>query len=91
MRPKGFVTDFRTKYSGSTIKQFTQEQLAHLKDCQEEVAALLKGKILVGHALKNDMAVLMLNHPRADIRDTACYRPYAMPEALIRKNTGQRL
>lgn len=44
--------------------------------CQREVAELLKGKILVGHALKNDLDVLMLSHPRMMIRDTAKYKPY---------------
>ena len=40
------------------------------------MAKLLKGKILLGHALKNDLDVLMLSHPRSMIRDTATYRPY---------------
>jgi RNA exonuclease 4 len=44
--------------------------------CQESVAGLIKGKILVGHALKNDLDVLMLSHPRTMIRDTSGYRPY---------------
>jgi RNA exonuclease 4 len=37
---------------------------------------MLKGKILVGHALKNDLSVLMLSHPRSMIRDTATFKPY---------------
>lgn len=41
-----------------------------------DVAELLKGKILVGHALKNDLSVLMLEHHRSMIRDTACYPVY---------------
>jgi RNA exonuclease 4 len=70
------VTDFRTKFSG--IKP------AHLKDkkhgavspteCRKDIAALLKSKILVGHALHNDLDVLLLQH--ADVRDTAKYRPF---------------
>ena len=76
VRPKGFVTDFRTKYSGVRSSNLRRGEACTFEECQEEVAALLRGKILVGHALKNDMAVLMLNHPRADIRDTACYRPF---------------
>ncbi len=43
--------------------------------CQNKVAVLLKGRVLVGHGLKNDLDVLMLSHPRHMIRDTACYRP----------------
>jgi RNA exonuclease 4 len=37
---------------------------------QAEVAALMKDKVLVGHALSNDMQALLLSHPRADTRDT---------------------
>jgi RNA exonuclease 4 len=36
---------------------------------------MMKGKILVGHALHNDLKVLMLKHPRQFIRDTANYWP----------------
>ena len=34
------------------------------------------GKILVGHALKNDLSALMISHPRSEIRDTARYKPF---------------
>lgn len=44
--------------------------------CQTKVADLIKDKVLVGHALQNDLDVLMLSHPRTMIRDTAKYRPY---------------
>ncbi len=44
--------------------------------CQRKVTELLKGKILVGHALKNDLNVLFLSHPNLKIRDTARYKPY---------------
>jgi RNA exonuclease 4 len=46
------------------------------------VAALLRDKVLVGHALRNDLDVLMLSHPRTHIRDTACYRPYMRVHGL---------
>jgi RNA exonuclease 4 len=42
----------------------------------QDVSRLLEGKILVGHALHNDLDVLMMNHHRTMIRDTACYPPY---------------
>mmetsp|Transcript_64860 Transcript_64860/g.180264 ORF Transcript_64860/g.180264 Transcript_64860/m.180264 type:complete len:125 (+) Transcript_64860:547-921(+) len=46
------------------------------QECTEKVATLLKGKVLVGHALKNDLKVLLLSHPRHMIRDTATHRPF---------------
>lgn len=78
IRPKGFVTDFRTKWSGIKKSDFRKEKenVVSFEECQESVAKLLKGKILVGHALQNDMAVLLLSHPRSKIRDTSRYQPY---------------
>jgi RNA exonuclease 4 len=32
---------------------------------------MLQGRVLVGHSLSKDMKVLMLGHPRRDVRDTA--------------------
>merc|ERR1711879_423690 len=37
---------------------------------------ILKGRTLVGHALKNDLKVLFLTHPHRDIRDTSKYKPF---------------
>ncbi|RHY32261.1 hypothetical protein DYB32_002713 [Aphanomyces invadans] len=44
--------------------------------CQVDVAAILKDKILVGHAVRNDLQALMLTHPKPMLRDTTKYRPY---------------
>jgi hypothetical protein len=40
---------------------------------QKQVANLLKGKVLVGHAVYNDLKVLLLSHPRPKTRDTQYY------------------
>ncbi len=37
----------------------------------EKVASLVRGRILVGHSIHNDLEVLKLNHPVAALRDTA--------------------
>jgi RNA exonuclease 4 len=37
---------------------------------------VLKGKILVGHALKNDLKILNLHHPWYNTRDTSMYGPF---------------
>ncbi|KAI2491640.1 EXOIII-like protein [Fragilaria crotonensis] len=80
------VTDFRTHVSGVTAKDIqpraTNKDGSHnggamdVKVCREKVAAILKDKILVGHALHNDLQALLLQHPKEDIRDTAKYRPF---------------
>lgn len=37
------------------------------------MAELLKDRILVGHAVHNDLKALLLSHPRAQTRDTQIY------------------
>jgi len=36
---------------------------------------MLKGKLVIGHALQNDWNVLQINPHKANVRDTAFYRP----------------
>lgn len=72
--PTEEVTDYRYFVSG-----ITEEDLRCAIDfetCRQHVAELLEGKILVGHALKNDLAVLQITHPWHLIRDTAKYEPF---------------
>jgi RNA exonuclease 4 len=45
-------------------------------ECRKTVSKLLKDKILVGHALHNDLQALLLQHPKENLRDTAKYRPF---------------
>lgn len=71
------VTDFRTHVSGVTPKDIKGGAGAMKEsECREKVAKILRGKVLVGHALKNDLHALLLTHPKSDIRDTAKYRPF---------------
>ena len=53
--PNERVTDFRTRVSG--VKASHLKGNFRLRQCQEEIAAIIKGKILVGHALHNDLKV----------------------------------
>ncbi|CAM9384696.1 unnamed protein product [Ectocarpus fasciculatus] len=72
--PNERVTDFRTFVSG--VKANHLKGGLRLRQCQEEVAAILKDKVLIGHALTNDLKALMMSHPPRSTRDTATYRPY---------------
>lgn len=65
------VTDFRTWVSGVTAKHLQSDKAMDVVECRQKVTNLLRGKILVGHALKNDLDALLLQHPKQDIRDTA--------------------
>lgn len=77
------VTDYRTFVSGVTDADMGAATLT-LAECRTKVASLLEGKILVGHALKNDMKALNLSHPWYMTRDTAKYEPFMQ----IRFNDG---
>ena len=65
------VTDYRTHVSGITPQLLRNAR--PLREVQEDVAALTQGKVLVGHAIRNDLDALMLGHPKRDIRDTSRY------------------
>ena len=72
--PKEPVTDYRTHVSGITPQLLQSART--LESVQAEVAKLLDGKILVGHAIKNDLAALLLGHSKRNIRDTSRYPPF---------------
>ncbi|EKD18328.1 uncharacterized protein L3040_004717 [Drepanopeziza brunnea f. sp. 'multigermtubi'] len=69
VKPKELVTDWRTPFSGVSPKNMPTAR--DFDQVQKEIAAILKGTILVGHAIQNDLAAIMLGHPRRDIRDTS--------------------
>jgi len=78
--PTERVTDYRTAVSGVRAKDLTAANGAvAFKKVQAQMSELLKGRILVGHSLKNDMRVLMLDHPKRDTRDTSLYHPLTRP------------
>ncbi|KAH8307094.1 hypothetical protein KR044_004695, partial [Drosophila immigrans] len=73
VKPRQPVIDYRTSVSG--IRPEDIEHGEDFKVVQAEVVKLLQGKVLVGHALRNDLAVLGIKHPKAHIRDTSVYKP----------------
>lgn len=74
VRPVDRVVDFRTQISG--IRPRDLKKAKDFRAVQKKVAELLKGRILVGHALRNDLKALLLSHPKTDIRDTSEYQPF---------------
>jgi len=70
------VTDYRTFVSGIKEEHIVADTAMDNEKCVALVAKMLKGKILVGHGLKNDLSVLNLTHPWQDTRDTAKYEPF---------------
>ncbi|KAI9462609.1 ribonuclease H-like domain-containing protein [Russula earlei] len=68
VRQKERVTDWRTQWSGIRARDMINAK--HFEEVQRSVAELINGRILVGHAVQNDLKALMLSHSRAQIRDT---------------------
>ncbi|DAA72590.1 TPA_exp: putative RNA exonuclease [Trichophyton benhamiae CBS 112371] len=74
VRPKEMVTDWRSAISGILPKHMAEAR--SLETVQQDVAKLLDGRILIGHAVRNDLEALLLSHSKRDIRDTSRYPPY---------------
>ncbi|MCJ1334258.1 3'-5' exonuclease [Thelotrema lepadinum] len=70
------VTDYRTHVSGIAAEHLRHGVARSFNQVQADVARLLDGRLLIGHALQNDLTGLMLRHPPTDVRDTARYRRY---------------
>ena len=70
------VTDYRTFVSGIEAKDLESDNALPLQEVREIVQKTLHGKILIGHALENDLAALQISHPWHDTRDSANYPPF---------------
>jgi RNA exonuclease 4 len=85
VKPLERVTDYRTHVSGVRPKDLWGGRAVTFKQAQRDVAALIEGRLLVGHALHNDLEAIMLSHPKNMIRDTAKYKPMLRARANGRK------
>ncbi|XP_078048027.1 RNA exonuclease 4 [Augochlora pura] len=72
VKPREQVLDYRTRVSG--IRPHNLQNGEDFQIVQKEVAEILRGRILIGHALKYDLDVLYLSHPRRHLRDTSRFK-----------------
>ncbi|KAJ2928760.1 hypothetical protein H1R20_g8157, partial [Candolleomyces eurysporus] len=70
------VTDYRTVTTGIGASHLQPPEAWPFQAVQQQVANLLKGKILVGHSIWNDLSVLGIPHPAVATRDVALYQPF---------------
>lgn len=69
IKPTQPVTDYRTRWSG--IRRSDLIGATPYSEARKEILKLLHEKILVGHAIHNDLKVLAYSHPKALTRDTS--------------------
>lgn len=80
--PNGLeIEDYRTFVSGIRAEDLRPGYARTFDEVQNSVIELLKGRVLVGHALRNDLNVLQLQHPKKDMRDTSHYPKYRVASA----------
>ncbi|KAG6328982.1 hypothetical protein ID866_10108 [Astraeus odoratus] len=69
VRQRERVVDYRTQWSGVREGDLGEEAQP-FNEVQKTVADLIKDRILVGHAIQNDLKALFLSHPASHTRDT---------------------
>lgn len=70
------VTDYRTAVSGIRPDDLASSKAMVYGEVRSRVQKILRGRILVGHGLQNDLLVLNLRHSAESIRDTSHYPPF---------------
>lgn len=70
------VTDYRTSTTGILDSHLHSSEAWSFSAVQQYVANLIKGKVLVGHSIWNDLSVLGIPHPAVFTRDVALYQPF---------------
>ncbi|KAH9889536.1 ribonuclease H-like domain-containing protein [Cubamyces lactineus] len=84
VRPRERVVDYRTQWSG--IRPTDMVHAKSFEEVQKQVADILKDRILVGHAVHNDLKALLLSHPRPLLRDTqSLSHKHKLPSARGRR------
>ncbi|EIW80671.1 MipD protein [Coniophora puteana RWD-64-598 SS2] len=68
VRQKERVADYRTQWSG--IREKDMLLAKPFNEIQAQVAEIVKDKVLIGHAIHNDLKALLLSHPGPMTRDT---------------------
>ncbi|XP_036185096.1 RNA exonuclease 4 isoform X2 [Myotis myotis] len=89
IKPTQPVTDYRTAVSGVRPEHLQRGEAFAV--VQKEVAEMLRGRILVGHSLHNDLKVLFLDHPRKKVRDTQKYKPFKRQVQIQDAQAAMRL
>jgi RNA exonuclease 4 len=82
------VTDYRTAVSGIEPKHLRTDVARPFDEVREDLKTLLAGRILVGHAVKNDLDVLILKHDKRFIRDTSKFSKFRAVASVPGRTPG---
>ena len=91
IKPDEMITDYRTYVSGIRPHHIHSISAISIDIIRRRLKKLLKGTILVGHALHNDLQCLNLYHPVEYIRDTAKFRPLHLHAGLSQMPSLKKL
>ncbi|KAK9814419.1 hypothetical protein WJX72_005710 [[Myrmecia] bisecta] len=69
-----FIVDYRTPYSGVCKRDL--QGAPSVKKVQDDVAELLEGKIVVGHTINKDLAVLRARDVADEVVDVSAFREF---------------
>lgn len=67
--PPCHIVDYRTRWSG--IRKSHMAKATPFKIARSQILKILKGKIVIGHAIHNDYKALQYFHPKSLTRDTS--------------------
>ncbi|KAG6334040.1 hypothetical protein ID866_5043 [Astraeus odoratus] len=70
------VSDYRSSTTGIEPHHLHSRDTPPFDRVQQHVAELIKGKVIVGHSLWNDLSVLGIPHLAVATRDVALYLPF---------------
>ncbi|KAF8213126.1 hypothetical protein K438DRAFT_2158054 [Mycena galopus ATCC 62051] len=77
VRPTMEVVDYREATTGIKNWQLFSKEAMPFNVLQQFIANLMRGKIVVGHSIWNDLpALLGIPHPAVATRDVALYQPF---------------
>jgi RNA exonuclease 4 len=85
------VTDYRTAVSGIEPKHLRPDVARPFEEVRDDLRTLLAGRILVGHAVKNDLDVLILKHDSRFIRDTSKFSKFRAHAMVSGRTPGLKL
>ncbi|KAM9309099.1 interferon-stimulated 20 kDa exonuclease-like 2 [Pholidichthys leucotaenia] len=69
IKPRAFITDYRTRWSG--IRPRDLVNATPFAQAKLEILKLIKGKVVIGHAVHNDFKAIGYSHPAELTRDTS--------------------